>query len=338
MKKEDGRSINRDVLEHLRIQAIRLWKKGKTVEEISDFFGVTLGAIYKWIKIYKLKGLKALKRRKAPGAMPKLSKEELKKLLKVLTKSPDEYGYGTQLWDCKKVGKIIQDKFNKKIHNTNIWRLLKKLGFSYQKPEKIALQKDSKKVKMWIKQEWPKIKEHARRWQAIVYFLDESGISLQPFVGKTWAKKGETPQIKVTAKQGGILLTSAISKSGYLVFRMEKGRLKSKEHIDFLKRIQKHHPNRKIIIMEDNARVHTSKEVKEFIETQKTRLAIYYLPTYSPELNPVEHVWNYLKYVKLNSHQAKTISEFKPLVHRKMKSIQRNKKQVQTFFYGNGLS
>jgi len=97
---------------------------------------------------------------------------------------------------------------------------------------------------------------------------------------------------------------------------------------------EKHHPNRKIIVVEDKAPPHIVKKVDDFVESQKKRLAVYNLPSYSPELNPDEHVWAYLKGVKLKTHQVKSLKEFKPLVLSKIRSIQRKSALVSSFFYG----
>lgn len=337
MNKKDGRKINRDVLEYLRIQAIKLWKKEKEVSEISESLGVTIFVVYKWIRTYKKKGYEGLKRRKALGANPKISKKEIKMLLKILNKTADYYGFETPLWDCKKIKQIIYEKLGKNIHYSNVWRLLIKLKLSCQVPEKEALEKNEREVKRWLREEWPKIQEHRRRWQAMLYFQDECGVSLIPVTGKTWAKKGETPKIKVTAKRGGFSLTSAISPAGRMVFRIEKEKVKSKEHIGFLKQIMKQHKWRKIIIIEDRARPHTSKETQKFLEENKNKIAVYHLPPYSPDINPQEQVWNYLKYAQLKAHQAKSKEEFKPLLLKNMRSIQRQKSLIKSFFYVNSL-
>ena len=119
-----------------------------------------------------------------------------------------------------------------------------------------------------------------------------------------------------------------------MIFRLEKETVTNVQHIEFLRQVQKNHQNRKIIIIEDKARPHIAKEVARFVETQKKKLAVYFLPSYSPDLNPDEHVWAYLKGFKLKAHQAKTMKEFKPLVLSKMRSIQRKKTSIHSFFYG----
>ncbi len=331
---KDGRSVSHEVLEAYRYRAIELYQKGKSVEEISFFFGIHRGSVSLWIKIWKEKGKSALKSRKALGPEPKLNKEDKKKIISWLRKSAIEFGFETPLWDCKRVQKMIKKELNKSISISNLWENLRRWNFTPQKPEKEALEKNPAAVKKWLKEVWPKIEEHRRKWQAMLYFQDESGVSLIPVLGKTWAKKGKTPKIKVTGNRGGFCVTSAISPAGRMVFRIENDTIHAKEHIDFLKQIMRQHPNRKIIVVEDNARPHIAGAVKDFVKENKNKIAVYYLPTYSPDLNPDEKVWKYLKNVKLKAHQARNKKEFKPLLLAKMQSIQKKPNTIKSFFIG----
>lgn len=330
----DGRSYTHEVLEHYRFRAIKLYKDGRRINDIAHFFGIHRGSVSRWITIFKRKGKRKLKSKKAMGPSYKLTADEMKTLLKVLGKDATEYGFETPLWTCKRLQKIILQKTGKKLHTTNVMRWLKRWNLTNQKPERRAKERDETAVKKWLKEEWPKIKAHAHRWQAMLYFQDESGISLTAVLGKTWAPKGKTPVVKVTGKRGGICVTSAISPAGKLVFRTEKGKVNAKKHLEFLKKIMKQHHDRKIIVVEDRAPPHTAKKIKNFVEQNKRRFAIYYLPSYAPDLNPDEHVWEYLKAYQLKSHQAQTTEELKKLVKRKMQSIQRKKGMVNSFFIG----
>jgi transposase len=208
---------------------------------------------------------------------------------------------------------------------------------SPQIPQKEYAEKDKKKVDKWLREEWPKIKAHCRRWQAMLYFQDESGVSLTPVVGRTWAPVGETPKIKVTGKRGGFCISSAISPAGKMVFRIEKKRINAKVFVDFLMQIIRQHPHRKIIVVCDNARPHIAKYVKEFELSNKKKIAIYHIPSYSPELNPDEEVWNYLKNVKLKDHLARNKEELKPLAVSKLRSIQKDSRIINSFFIGSLL-
>lgn len=331
---KDGRSIPHEALEVFRYRAVELYQERKSVQEIAHFFGVHRGSVSLWIKTWKEKGKSALKSRKALGPEPKLNDEDKKEVVSWLKRSAIEFGFETPLWDCTRIHKIIKQKFGKNISISNLWETLRRWNLTPQKPEKEALQKDPVAVKKWLWEEWPKIREHRRRWQAMLYFLDESGVSLIPVLGKTWAPKGKTPKVKVTGNKGGLCVTSAISPAGRMVFRIEKDTIHAEEHIEFLQQMMRHHPNRKIIVVEDNARPHIAEEVEDFVRENKNRISIYYLPTYSPDLNPDEKVWKYLKNVKLKAHQVRNKKEFKPFVKAKMKSIQMKPRLIKSFFDG----
>ncbi len=335
MKEGDGRSVSHEVLEAYRYRAIELYRKGKSVQEIAFFFGIHRGSVSLWIKVWKENGKSALKSKKSSGPEPKLSKEDKKQIISWLKKSAIEFGFETPLWDCKRIQILIKRELNKDIATSNLWENLRRWKFTPQKPEKMALERSQRKVNKWLKEEWLKIEEHRRRWQAMLYFQDESSVSLVPVLGTTWAKKGETPKVKVTGNRGSIAVSSAISPAGRMVFRIEKGRVNSKTFIDFIRQIMRNHKWRKIIVIVDNSPTHTAKAVKDFIEENKNKIAVYYLPTYSPDLNPDEEVWKYLKNVKLNAHQARNKKEFKPLVLSKMQSIQRKPKVIKSFFIGS---
>jgi len=114
--------------------------------------------------------------------------------------------------------------------------------------------------------------------------------------------------------------------------RIEKGKINAEKHIEFLIQLMAQHPNRKIIVIEDNAPPHIAHAVKSFVASQPNKITVYYLPSYSPELNPDEHVWAYLKAYKLKDHQAQTTKELRHLVKRKMQSIQRKNGLINSFF------
>ena len=143
--KKDGRSISRETLEYLRSQSIKLWKKSKEIEDIADFCGVHWTAVYKWIRIYKEKGVEGLKRRKAKGAEPKLNKDDKKQIISWLKKSAIEFGFETPLWDCKRIQRMIKQELSKTIAISNLWHNLRKWKLTPQKPEREALEKMNKR-------------------------------------------------------------------------------------------------------------------------------------------------------------------------------------------------
>lgn len=332
MKRGDGRSISHEALEIFRYRAVELYREGKSVQEIGHFFGIHRGSVSLWIKNWKEQGKLVLKSKKAKGPEPKLNIDDKKLIISWLKRPAMEFSFETPLWDCKRIQTVIKKELNKSISISNLWETLRRWNLTPQKPEKEALQKDPIAVKKWLNEEWPTIQEHRRRWQAMLYFLDESGVSLIPVLGKTWAPKGKTPKIKVTGNKGGLCVTSAISPAGRMVFRIETETIHAEQHIEFLQQIMKNHKHRKLIVIEDNAPPHIAGKVKDFVTMSKNKIAVYYLPTYSPDLNPDEKVWKYLKNVKLKAHQARNKKEFKPLVKAKMQSIQKKPYLIKSFF------
>jgi transposase len=178
----------------------------------------------------------------------------------------------------------------------------------------------------------PKIQRAVRKHRAILYFQDESNISLTAFLGKTWAPCGQTPKVNVTGKRAGVAATSAISNRGQLLFRLLDKRIASQEVIEFLDQMLRHHPSRHLVIVMDQAPPHTSKKTKAWIANQP-RLHVFYLPKYSPDWNPDEKVWNHLKYQELAAHQAKSKEELKLLARRKLQSMAKRPELMRGIFF-----
>lgn len=328
----DGRELSHEVLENYRLRAIELRKMGKRVNEIAFFFGLHPASVSRWF--VKHNRGDNLKSRKSPGLSPKLTLSEANRILNSLKRPATDYGFPTPLWTCKRVKQLIQKEVNKNFTNVGIWKLLRRLGLTNKKPERRAYEQNPREVKRWVKKEWPKIKAHKMRWQATLYFQDEAGVSLVPALGKTWAPKGEIPIVKVTGKKGGFIITSAISTGGRMLFKIEKGKINAGKFIDFLKKLMSHHKKRKIIVITDQAPVHIAKTVERFADANNKIFALYYLPSYSPELNPDEHVWGYLKDKKLKNHAAKSVNDLRKLALSSMSSIQKQKQLIKSFFYG----
>lgn len=178
----------------------------------------------------------------------------------------------------------------------------------------------------------PKIRRAVQKYRAILYFQDESNISLTAFLGKTWAPRGKTPKSAVTGKRGGVAALSAISRPGHLVFRLLEKRIASQEVIEFLGQMLKHHPRRHLVVVMDQAPPHVSQKTKTYIANQP-RLHVFNLPTYSPDWNPDEKVWNHLKHHELKSHQATTKDALKSLTRRKLQSMAKRPRLLRGLYF-----
>jgi transposase len=213
-----------------------------------------------------------------------------------------------------------------------VGRYLKKWRFTSQKPLKRAYEQDNKAVQKWIKEEYPKIKKLAKKEKAEIYWGDETGIRSDHQVGKSYSKKGVTPVVVISAKRFKTNVISAVNNSGKLVFSVFEGKFTSKRFIDFLKRLIKYLKGKKVFLIVDNLSVHKSTEVQEFISQNISKIELFYLPTYSPELNPDELLNNDLKSNLYKVKRPASKTEQTHRVRNKLRSIQQNPQKVKNYF------
>lgn len=292
--KHDGRSISHEVLETYRFAAVKLQKSGVPIRVISNSFRVTERAVYHWLREYKTKGAINLRSTKASGPESYLSEDDLARLCKILRKPATELGYSTDLWSGPRIRHLIKHKFGIEYHEKHMPRLLRWLGMELKFPERRALEQDPKAIREWKKKRFPKILKIAKKKRALLFYADESIVSLIPYVGKTWAFPNKKPIVKVSGKRGqNIGITAAVNQQGRLCFELtkEKERFTAVVFIRFIKKMRKEFPNRNIILIVDGAPTHTVGRVTEFAKENKSWVQIEILPAYSPELNPAEKPW-----------------------------------------------
>jgi transposase len=227
---------------------------------------------------------------------------------------------------------IIEERYEISVSQDTVWRRLREAGLTYQKPERQYYELDEEARQVWARTEIPRIRRAVRENKAILYFQDEANVSLTAFLGKTWAVRGQTPKVKVTGRRGGVAAMSAISRRGYLLFRLYEKRITSVEVIEFLAQMLNHHKTRHLVVVMDQAPPHVSKLTKQYIEAQR-RLHVFYLPKYSPDWNPDEKVWNHLKHQELKAHRAKTKEELKILTRQKLRNMSRDPELIRGIFF-----
>jgi len=316
----------------LRCRAVRAVRDGMPVGEVARAYGTHRTTMFRWMTRYDADGVDGLQRRPGSGRPRLLEELDEHELRALILKPASEFGYETDLWTVRRLHTVIEQEYDVVVSKDTIWRRLREAGLTYQKPEREYHQIDEEARKEWLRSEVPKIRKTIENYRAILYFQDESNISLTAFLGKTWAPRGETPKQRVTGKRGGVAAMSAISKRGHLLFRLYGKRIASNEVIQFLRQMLRHHKRRHLVVVMDQAPPHVSKKTQAFIDEQ-TRLHVFHLPSYSPDWNPDEKVWNHLKHQELKSHQAKTKDELKTLSRKKLRAMSRNPSLMRGIFY-----
>jgi len=328
----DGRRLDHKTREQIRIRSVKLIEAGQSPEQIAKSLGYHRSAIYQWLSKYREGGLDALRTRPIKGRPLKLNGRQLKKVYDTVTnKNPLQLRFAFALWTREMVRELILELFGVKLSVVSVGRLLKKLGLTAQRPLRRAYQKDPEKVEKWLNEEYPAIKALAKSEKATIFFGDEAGVRSDYHSGTTWAPKGQTPVVETTGARFGVNLVSAISAQGHLRFMTISGRLNSDTFIEFLKRLIHNAPN-PIFLIIDGHPTHRSGKVKEFVHSTDGRLRLFYLPPYSPELNPDELVWNLLKNHRIGRCTIKSRNDLQMKVLSFLRSLQKSPKIIMNFF------
>lgn len=149
-------------LQERRLRAIALLEEGHTQTEVAHKLGVTQGAVSQWKTAHTLGGDEALAAKPAPGASPKLTEKQCQRLLKYLQQGPRKHGWSTELWTLPRIVQLIEKKFSVHYDQSGVWRLLRRLGWSCQKPERRARERDNDAIEGWRKKDWPRIKKRPK--------------------------------------------------------------------------------------------------------------------------------------------------------------------------------
>jgi transposase len=329
----DGKSIPGSVMEYIRLIVVRaVEEKGYSPESLIDIFGFSRSTIYSWLKNYQEEGLPGLETHSPPGA-EKIITEIMDDWLRetVLHSTPEEHGYDTLLWTRDILAELLQGKFGIKVTGRTVSLHLKTLNLSYQKPEYQAAEQDPDKVACFLEVKFPMIQRLADRIGADIAFEDEAGIGVQTRSGLTWGEKGKTPVVIRTDARGGFNILSTVSAEGILRYSVIEGSLNSDRYIIFLKHLLRGR-KKPLILIADNASFHKSRKIREFHRLHRQKFKIFFLPAYSPKLNPDEQVWGEIKNHKIGRQPVKNKPDLKRRVFSALASLQKTTQRIISFF------
>jgi transposase len=291
MDKEDARSLPEAAREEKRKQVIRLRRRGTTYEEIAEQTGLSESAVVKICHRVEERGLSATRerrrgRREAEGR--NLSPEQEQDVQRVIAdKTPDQLKLTFALWSRTAVRQLIQDRCGVKLAVRTVGNYLARWGFTPQKPIKKAYEQRPEAVRQWLDDEYPVIAERAKAEGAEIHWGDETGLRSDDVRGRSYAPRGQTPVIRVNARREGLSIISTVTNQGKVRWKVFDGALNTDLLIDFFERLIKD-ADRKVFLILDNLRVHHAKLVKARLAEHEAQIEVFYLPSYSPELNPDE--------------------------------------------------
>jgi transposase len=334
MKKQDFRKVSQKTQDEIRKRAVKAVISGKTQTDVAEIFGVSRSTVNIWVNNYKREGKQTLVSAKRGNPQePKLKGHQAATIVNlIIDRHPEQLKLPFVLWTREAVRDLIYKKYKIKLSVSTIGRYLKKWGFTSQKPAKRAYEQSNEAVKKWMKEEYPAIKKLSIKEKAEIFWGDETGLRSDHQTGKTYGKKGKTPVVRISAKRFRSNVISAINNKGKLAFSVYEGKFTSKRFIDFLKRLIKFMKAKKMFLIVDNLSVHKSDEVKNFINENKSKIELFYLPTYSPDLNPDELLNNDLKANAFRAKRPTSKTEQTLMVRNKLRSIQQNPQRVINYF------
>jgi transposase len=333
----DARSLPPDALEFVRSQALRLRAEGYSVAEVAKVCGVAQGTVTKWTRRAgelgtegAIKGLKR-GRRVGSGRTLTLVQEEQLRLL-IVGSNPAQLKLEFALWNRRAVMELIHQRCGIAMPIRTVGLYLERWGFTPQRPVKRALEQCPAWVGHWLKTEYPAIRKRAKAEDAEIYWGDETAVRQDGHWVRGYAPAGMTPELRMPAgRHAATTMISAITNQGLVRFRFFEGALDTDRFIGFLQGLIDD-AQRKVFLIVDNLKVHHAKPVKAWLAERTDRIEVFYLPSYSPDLNPDEYLNRDLKTTLRQGPIAKTAKALSERARLAMEAIAAMPERVRSYF------
>jgi transposase len=262
---------------------------------VAEGLGVSETTVYRWLAAFIGQGVASLRYRTSPGRPAKLTPTQKERLKALLRAGPEAAGYPTGCWNSALIQDLIYQEFGVLYNVHYLSTLLANLGYSYQKARFVSDHLDEERRRVWREETWPTLLRLARAQGALLLFGDEASFAQWGSLGYTWAPRGEQPLIKTCGRRKAAKVFGLIDYfSGRFFSRTQTERFTADTYCAFLEQVlaATTHP---LIVIQDGAKYHTAARTQEFVAAPAARLNVYQLPSYSPDDNPIEHLWRNTK-------------------------------------------
>ena len=336
MEARDFRSIGRATQEELRRRALFLIERqGLSQGRAAHLVGVHRQTVNTWVKRYRERGEEGALdgRRMSPRrGKGRLTAEEAGQVRGWISDgTPDQLDLPFALWTSRAVRELIERRFAKRLGLTAVQAYLRRWGMSPQKPLVRARERSPAAIAAWLERDYPAIARRAKAAGAVVYWGDETGISNQDQIGRSYAPKGKTPVVARTAKRITQSMIAAVSNRGLMRFMLYEGALDVDRFIGFLRRLSKD-AGQKVFLIVDNLKVHHAHKVKAWVTSHAHAIELCYLPAYAPNHNPDEYLNNDLKQKLRQQPQPATPDALIKNTRAVLRTIQRSPRRIQAYF------
>lgn len=332
MREDDGRKLDHATLEELRIRGAKRVVAGARAQDVADDLGLRRSTVFAWAAAYRQGGVEALRAKKISGRPPKLSTSQLNRLYALIVgANPAQFQLEFALWTRELVAQLIDQQFGVSLSLATVGRLLRKIGLSPQRPLRRATQQDPERVTRWKTEQYPAIRAEAAQLGATVYFADEAGIRSDYHAGTTWAPVGQTPVVRTTGARHSINMISAVTAKGAMHFTTFTGKMDAAVFIDYCRDLLADDGGTVFLVL-DGHPVHRSRAVKDFAASTDGKLHLFFLPPYSPELNPDEWVWKNVKHDRIGKTNITSADDLQGKAEQALLRLQQLPELVRAFF------
>jgi len=209
---------------------------------------------------------------------------------------------------------------------------LSRWGFTPQRPLKRAYEQQPAQVKKWLDETYPALQLRAKQENAEIHWGDETGLSSLEHYPRGYAPRGQTPVLTLSqAQRERINMISTVTNQGQVRFMLYEERFTAQVFIRFMKQLLKGSKGKLFLVL-DNLRVHHAKVVKEWLADKRDKIELFFLPSYSPELNPDEYLNCDLKAKISTDRPTRKKGDMKAKMLKHMRSIQSQSKRVKQYF------
>lgn len=294
---------------------------------IAKIIGRKYKTILAWIKAYNERGLEGLGSYDPTGRPSRMTSKQMEKLKRTIQMSPRKLGLKFSNWNCKNIGWWIAKEFHVKLCKEAVRKILHKLGFVLIKPKYKYALADEHERKRYLRRFRRKFKGLTKN--DLLLFLDETIIRQHPILKTKWILKGSREYVKTFGNHAKTHIFGAISHTLGKTFHMKSRKLNSEVFMDFIKHLITLNPTKRLVLVIDNAPWHKSVKVKEFLKTVSDKVQVLWLPVYSPDFNPIEHLWNFMKQI-ISNFFFPTIKEMNTAITDFFKSIYHQTEKIMT--------
>lgn len=330
-------------LEFRRRLAIERLSEGYSIQEVADFLGVDPSTVRRWLAAFRDRGDAGLVVRPVPGRPSKLTLTQEKIALRWLTESPTHHGFETELWTAARLGQLIHEEFGVTLNPRYLSTWLRDRGFTPQKPQRVARERDPEAIDAWLASDWPRIKRKARRQGAHIVLIDESGLLMAPLARRTWAPRGQTPRLvqksgtrEKVSVAAAVWLSPRRDRLGLYSHTLANGYFDSWYVAAFLEAMLKDLTGRFVVVW-DGGPMHKGDPIRDSLSHFADRLGLERLPPYSPMLNPVEWLWSWLKWGRLSNIGPRDAAELDAWVIAELAKVRVDQAFLRNLFHASEL-